>query len=88
MVAALGGFAALGATMGVLHLHLLRLNTRLYLGDGSWWKPVALHLARMAAVIAGFAATAPGGAAAVLATFGGFLLARTVLIRPMGKLHG
>ena len=88
MLTFLGGFSVLGAAMGGLYLYLLRVNTCLYLGGGPWWQPIALHLARMAVVIAGFAAIAAAGAGAVLAAFAGFLLARTALIRPMGKLHG
>ncbi|HTZ78815.1 MAG TPA: ATP synthase subunit I [Stellaceae bacterium] len=84
----LGGYAVLGVAMGALHLGLLRLNTDLYLGDRGWWQPVALHFARMAAVVVGFVAVATGGAGAVLAAFAGFLLARALLIRPLAGRHG
>ena len=87
-LASLGGYAVLGAAMAGLHFYLLRVNSRLYLDGGPWWKPVALHIARMAATVAGFAALAAAGAGAVLAAFGGFLLARAALIRPMARLHG
>lgn len=87
-LASLGGYAVLGAAMAGLHLGLLRLNTRLYLDGGPWWQPAALHLGRMAVTIAGFALVATAGAGAVLAAFGGFLVARATLIRPMARLHG
>jgi len=82
------GYAVLGAAMAGLYLCLLRVNTRLYLDGGPWWKPILLHLGRMAVMIVGFAAAATGGAGAVLAAFGGFLLARAALIRPMARLNG
>jgi hypothetical protein len=87
-LASLVGYVALGAAMAAVYLCLLRVNTRLYLEGGPWWKPILLHLGRVAVMIAGFWGAATGGAGAVLAAFGGFLLARAALIRPMARFHG
>jgi F1F0 ATPase subunit 2 len=61
-------FAALGETVK-------RLSAR----DG-WLEPVALTLGRLGITIAVLAAAARTGAAALLVTFVGFLLARTLAL--------
>lgn len=73
-------FAGVGLGSGLAHFLALRLNAFLYLGDGTLGRALALHALRMLATAAVLTWTAWVGALALLATFGGFVLARPVAL--------
>lgn len=77
---ALLGTAA-GLAGGGLFFLVLRRNVRLYLGGGPAWQPLLLHLVRLAALVLLLVATARQGGVALLAMFGGILLARRLVLR-------
>jgi F1F0 ATPase subunit 2 len=81
-------FAALGAAVGTLYFRALRLNARLYLAGTGIWRPIALHLLRLLGAVAGFVAIAPSGGGALLSALAGFLLARALVVRPLGEADG
>ncbi len=75
----------LGIAAGALFFRALRLNALLYLGQGPAWQPVVLHVLRLvllATVLGG--AVLAGGAAGLLGTFAGILLARAMVLRERG----
>ena len=76
--------ALLGFGFGIGYFALLRRTTDQLAGHGDWRGAAAQTLGRIAAAIALLAAVAQLGAAPLLATFAGFLLARTVTLRRAG----
>ena len=75
----------LGIVAGALFFRALRLNAALYLGQGPAWRSVALHVLRLlllASALVG--AVLAGGAAGLLGTFGGILVARAAMLRERG----
>jgi len=74
--------ALLGAALGFAYFRALRLNARLYVIGGPLWRPVVLHLARIAGVVSAFVLIAPFGVGALLGALAGFVAARFVLVRP------
>jgi len=73
--------AAFGFVFGIGYFALLRRTTDLLAGHGDWRGAVVQTLARIAAAAALLAVVAQLGAAPLLATFAGFLLARTLTLR-------
>lgn len=74
-------FAGAGAAFGFVYFRLLE-RTALLFGAGKGWRmPAALTLARLGAALVLFAGAAQFGAGALLAAFGGFLLARVIALR-------
>ena len=51
--------APLGAALGFAYFHALRLNARLYVTGGPLWRPVVLHLVRIAGAVSAFVLIAP-----------------------------
>jgi len=73
--------AAVGFAMGAAWCTSLRTNTDLYLSGGALWRPVGLHVLRLAAVGTAFALLAHEGPLPLLAMLVGFLGARAVALR-------
>ncbi len=76
----LGGLMA-GAALGAAYVRLLTLNVALYAGEGSWRRGLVLHAGRLAMIGGGMWGAAQWGAAVLLAALGGFLAARTLMVR-------
>lgn len=72
--------AVMGFALGAAWCVSLRTNTDLYL-SGALWRPVGLHVLRLAAVGIAFALVAREGPLPLLAALAGFLGARTLTVR-------
>ena len=70
-----------GLVVGGAYLLALRVNTRLYLGDGPLWQPIGLMLVRLLGSVALLGAAVPWGWAPTLAALVGFGLARPWVLR-------
>lgn len=69
-----------GFAVGFVYFEALRRTvTRLTVRKG-WFEPLALTASRVGIAVAAFAIAARVGAAALLVTFVGFLIARTVAV--------
>jgi F1F0 ATPase subunit 2 len=73
-------YAALGALIGAAYFAALGWNVRLYADHGAGTGGLLLHLARLVVAVAAFTLCARQGAAPLLASFAGFLLARTISV--------
>jgi len=73
-------FASLGILAGALHLTLLSWNVRALVGRLHNFMAVAASLGRAGATLATFALATRYGALALIATLGGFLVARAFLV--------
>lgn len=85
MVAQTSGFVALGLALGAAFFAALRLNARLYLGHAGRLPAALLQVARIGVAGGAFLLAARWGAAALLGTFAGFLVARMVALRVAGR---
>jgi hypothetical protein len=74
------GFAG-GFALARAHLAALAINVRLYLTPGAAWRPIGLHVVRLAAIVSGFTIAAWFGAPALIAMLAGFTLGRTLALR-------
>ena len=70
-----------GFGLGLLYFEALRRTIRQIAAHHGRFLPVALTAGRIGAAVAVFAMAARTGAIALLATFAGFLLARTVALQ-------
>ena len=80
-VADAGFFLFAGAALGALYFLMLREAARLLAAGGGALRAAPLHAARFAVAGTGFWLAAQNGAAALLATLAGFVLARVVVMR-------
>ncbi len=80
----LAAFAMAGFVLGGASFASLRLNTSLYVGGGLW-RPIALHVARLAVIAGALVWTALQGAGPLLAAAAGLTLARPIAVRLLGK---
>ena len=71
----------MGFAFGLAYFEALRRTISLFAAGRGWLAPVALTLGRIAAAVIVLVIAAMLGAASLLATFLGFLLARTVATR-------
>lgn len=78
----------LGPFLAVAHLMLLRANAEYYVASGSWRKTSILCLARLALTGSVLWLTVQMGAAALIAAFVGFLVARTAILARLVFGHG
>ncbi len=69
-----------GLAVGVVYFEALRRTIMRFTTRQGWLEPVALTASRIGMAVAVFAIAARLGAAALLATFTGFLIARTVAV--------
>jgi len=69
-----------GVAVGLCYFAALRRAVASYLSRAGWRAPLALTLGRMLGAAAMFALAARFGALALLASFVGFLLARTIML--------
>lgn len=74
------GFLALGFGAGLLHFHLLRWNTRLFVAVGAPWA-IGAQVLRLAALALVLLVIASHGAAALLFAAFGVMLARQLVLR-------
>lgn len=70
---------ALGALLAWAYCAALWWNVRAYLGDAGW-QALLFHLLRIAAVVLVFTLCVRRGAMPLLASFAGFLAARTAFV--------
>lgn len=73
--------AVAGIVFGLAYFATLRRAVTLFTAGRGWVGPLALTLARIAAAVIFLGLAAKLGAAALIAAFLGFLLARTVMLR-------
>ncbi len=73
--------ALIGFAFGLAYFAALRRTVTLFAAGRGWFVPVALTLGRIGVAIIVLVLAAKLGAASLLATFIGFLLARTVALR-------
>jgi len=69
-----------GVALGLCYFAALRRAVAAHLARAGWHTPLALTLGRMLGATAMFALAARFGAVALLASFVGFLLARTIVL--------
>ena len=69
-----------GLIVGMVHFAALRRSVMRFTAAKGWLEPVALTLSRIGLAVAAFAIAARSGAAALLVTFVGFLIARAVAL--------
>ena len=74
------GFAG-GLALARANLVALAVNVRLYLTPGAAWRPIGLHVVRLAAIVSGFTIAAIFGAPPLIAMLAGFTLGRTLALR-------
>ncbi len=72
--------ALAGLMFGLLYFAILKRSVALIVDDKGWFKPLALTLGRIAAVVVLLLPAAKLGAAPLLAAFIGFLLARVLAL--------
>jgi hypothetical protein len=73
--------ALIGFAFGVVYFAALHRTVALFAAGRGWFLPLALTLGRFGVAIIILGLAAKLGAASLLATFIGFLLARTVALR-------
>jgi len=69
-----------GFAVGIVYFEALRRTVARFAARNGWLEPVALTVSRIGVAFAVFAIAARSGAAALLVTFVGFLMARTVAL--------
>ncbi len=69
-----------GFGLGLLYFEALRRTVTLFAAGAGWFRPVALTLGRISIAVIVLAIAARMGTVALLVTFAGFLLARTVAL--------
>lgn len=69
-----------GFVLALLHLAALAVNVRLYLTPGTAWRPIAVHVLRLAVVASSFAIAASFGAPTLIACLVGFSLGRAQVL--------
>ncbi|HUA36054.1 MAG TPA: ATP synthase subunit I [Candidatus Binataceae bacterium] len=80
IVARLLIYSVLGALIGTGYFSALRWNVDLYVRGGLAWKAAVIHLVRILLIAAAFTLCARQGAAALIASFVGFQLARAMMV--------
>jgi len=70
-----------GIGLGFAYFALMRRSTESYLAGGGWLAPLALTVARLGGAVVVLAVAVHFGAAPLLAVFGGFLIARAIVLR-------
>jgi hypothetical protein len=81
----LGSLALAGFVFGLAYFAALRRTAILFAARRGWLVPLALTLGRIGAAVVFLAFAAKMGAASLLAAFAGFLLARAVALRALGR---
>lgn len=77
-------FGAAGLALGGASLASLRFNTGLYM-SGDLWRPIGLHIVRLAVVAGALVWTAHEGAGPLIAVAAGLVLARPLAMRLLGR---
>ena len=76
------GMIISGFAFGLLYFATLKRAAALFASGSSWMGPLGLTLGRIAAAVIFLSLAARLGAAALLAAFLGFLVARALALRP------
>ena len=76
----MAAMAVLGLGFGLAYFAALRRSVAQLAGAGSWLLPAALGAGRLGAAVLLFVLVARHGAAALLATLAGFLIARSIAV--------
>jgi len=71
---------ALGFILGTAYFVLLRANTQLFATSGSWRNAALLYAVRLILTVGALWLIAQAGAAALLASLAGFLVARSIML--------
>ncbi|HLN49861.1 MAG TPA: ATP synthase subunit I [Steroidobacteraceae bacterium] len=79
--------ALVGFALGMSYFASLRLTVQAYAAPRGWRAAMALTGARLIGALIVFSIAARFGAGALLAAFGGFLIARTVAMRRQWRVH-
>ena len=82
----LGGFAALGVAVGLVHFYALRRTADLLVGGRGVLLAFALTVSRIALTVAVFLWAVNGGALALLLVAAGVMVGRGIVLR--GKVRG
>ncbi len=77
---AMGLAVPYGLVVGILYFLTLRYNTRLYLGQGPVWRPIALMFCRMMVTLGLLWVMLPWGWPVMLAGLVGFTVARRLVM--------
>jgi hypothetical protein len=77
-------FGLAGLVLGGASLATLRLNADLYVG-GDLWRPIGLHLTRLAVLAGALVWTAHHGAGPLIAAAAGLVLARPIALRMLRR---
>lgn len=80
----LTAFGLAGLAVGAASFAALRLNTSLYLGGGLW-RPIGLHLGRLAIVAGALVWAAHQGPGPLIASAAGLVLARPIAVPMFGR---
>jgi len=78
--------ALVGFALGMGYFACLRLTVQAYVARTGWRAAAALTCARLIGALIVFSIAARFGAGALLAAFGGFLIARTIALRRKWKV--
>lgn len=77
---AIAAYFVLGLAVGAAHFHGLRENTRLWVEGRGNLRPALAHVARLSLVALVFFLVSRAGAAPLLASFAGFVVARPIYV--------
>jgi hypothetical protein len=80
----LAAFGLAGLILGGASMASLKLNTDLYV-RGGLWRPIGLHVARLAVIAGVLVWSAFQGAGPLFAVAGGLVLARPLVVRMLGR---
>ncbi|MBB3892965.1 hypothetical protein GGQ61_003703 [Phenylobacterium haematophilum] len=78
-------FGVAGLALGGASLASLRFNTRLYM-SGDLWRPIGLHIVRLAVLAAVLIWAAHAGAGPLIAIAAGLVLARPLTLRLLARV--
>jgi len=78
--------ATAGLILGVAYFGSLRRSVRLSIEQHAWWRYMVAALTRIVAAALFFTLAVRWGAAALLAAFAGFLVARLLAVRAARRL--
>lgn len=73
-------YAVIGALIGAAYFAALAWNVRFYADNGAGLSALLIHIARIVVAVAAFTLCARQGAAPLLASFGAFLVMRTISV--------
>ncbi|MFZ0887054.1 MAG: ATP synthase subunit I [Candidatus Binataceae bacterium] len=78
-------YCALGVLLGIAYFAALGWNVRLYVGAGSGWSALLVHLLRLLVAGAAFTLCARQGAFPLLSSMAGFQMMRTAAVNQQSR---